>query len=315
MYVRRCGTQIEVHTPAKVNLFLEVLGRRDDRYHELETLMVPITIFDTVYFSVHSERRIKLTCRWASGPEAQIPGDRSRHGGVWEDLPEATDNIAVKVLERLRIRSGMESGASIRLIKRIPAAAGLGGASSDAAAVLEAANRGWRLDWSRERLAEVAAEVGSDVPFFCHPGAAICRGRGERIVPIGGLKRLHLVVVRPPSGLSTPDVFRHCSPADSANRVEGILKAAQHGNASLVGRLMFNRLQHAAERLSPWIGRLCTAFDRQGFLGHQMSGSGTSYFGVCRHAGHARRIAGRLRTARIGAVFHATTLPVAAGRE
>jgi len=315
MYVRRCGTQIEVHTPAKVNLFLEVLARRGDGYHEIETLMVPIGIFDTVYFSVHTERRIGLTCRWASGLEAKTPDDRSCHGGVWEGLPEETDNIAVKVLERLRIRSGMESGASIRLIKRIPAAAGLGGASSDAAAVLEAANRAWRLNWSRDRLADVAAEVGSDVPFFCHTGAAICRGRGERIARVGGLTRLHLVVVRPPSGLSTPDVYRHCSPAESSNRVEPILKAAQQGNASLVGRLMFNRLQHAAERLSPWIGRLRTAFDRQDCLGHQMSGSGTSYFGVCRHAGHARRIASRLRAARLGAVFHATTLPVTCGRE
>jgi 4-diphosphocytidyl-2-C-methyl-D-erythritol kinase len=315
MYVRHRGTQIEVSTPAKINLLLEVLARRDDGYHEIETLMVPISIFDTVYFSVQSERRIGLTCRWASGLEAQRPGDGSRHGGVWEGLPEETDNITVKVLERLRIRSGMESGASIRLVKRIPVAAGLGGASSDAAAVLEAANRAWRLNWSRDRLAEVAAEVGSDVPFFCHPGAAICRGRGERIDPVGGLTRLHVVVVRPPSGLSTPDVYRCCSPAKSANRVEGILKAAQQGDTSLVGRLLFNRLEEAAERISPWIGRLRTAFDRQDCLGHQMSGSGTSYFGVCRHAGHARRVANRLRAARLGAVFHATTLPVATGRE
>ena len=276
--------------------------------------MVPISIFDTMYFSVHSERRIGITCRWASGLDAQNPADRSRHGRVWEDLPEETDNIVVKVLERLRLRSGMESGASIRLIKRIPAAAGLGGASSDAAAVLEAANRAWRLNWSRDRLAEVAAEVGSDVPFFCHPGAAICRGRGERIDRVGGLTRLHMVIVRPPFGLSTPDVYQHCSPARSANRVEGILKAARQGNATSVGRLLFNRLQQAAERLSPWIGKLRRAFDRQDCLGHQMSGSGTSYFGICRHAGHARRIAGRLRAARLGAVFHATTLPAAAGR-
>lgn len=310
MYVRRRGSRIEVHTPAKINLFLEVLARRDDGFHEIETLMMPISIFDTVSLSNNSERRIGLTCRWASGLEAQSPAHGSRHGGVWEDLPEQTDNIVVKAIERLRHHAGVESGAQVRLIKRIPAAAGLGGASSDAAAALVAANLAWRLGWSRERLAGVAAELGSDVPFFVYSAAAVCRGRGERIEPFGALNRLHVVVVRPPSGLSTPEVYRHCCPAESAKHAaDTIVRAVRQGQASLVGRLMFNRLEAAAEQLSPWIRDLRAAFDSQDCLGHQMSGSGTSYFGICRHATHARRVASRLRAAGIGAVLRATTLP------
>jgi len=314
MYVRRRDTLIEVHAPAKVNLFLEVLARRHDGYHELETLMVPISIFDTVYFSVDSERRIRLTCRWAWGLEARGSANCSCHGGVWEELPEGKDNLAVRVLEHLRLRSGVESGASIRLIKRIPAAAGLGGASADAAAVLIAANDAWHLNWSRDRLAEVAAEVGSDIPFFCQPGAAVCRGRGERIERIEGLPQLDLVVVRPPSGLSTRDVYRCVRVREPVRRVDGILAALRQGHAGRGGRQLFNRLQLAAERLSPWIARLQAAFERQDCLGHQMSGSGTSYFGICRHAAHARRVASRLRAARFGAVFYATTLPGASAR-
>ncbi|MBC8868786.1 MAG: 4-(cytidine 5'-diphospho)-2-C-methyl-D-erythritol kinase [Planctomycetes bacterium] len=311
MYVRRDGTLIEVQAPAKINLFLEILGRRDDGFHEIETLMMPISIFDTVFLSSNSERRIELTCRWASGLEAQSPAERSRHGGVWEELPEQTDNTVVRALERLRLRAKVESGARVRLVKRIPAAAGLGGASSDAAAALVAANLAWRLDWTCEQLAGVAAEVGSDVPFFLQTGAAVCRGRGERIDPIGACSTFQVVLVRPPSGLSTPEVYRHCRPAKLANRADPIVEAVRKGRASLVGGLMFNRLEPAAERLSPWIRKLRAAFDRQGCLGHQMSGSGTSYFGICRHASHARRVASRLRAAGLGAVFQTTTLSVA----
>lgn len=271
--------------------------------------MMPISIVDTVFLSNNSERRIRLTCRWASGLEAQSSADCSRHGGVWEDLPEQTDNIVVKAIERLRYHAGIEAGAQVRLIKRIPAAAGLGGASSDAAAALVAANLAWQLGWSRERLAEVAAELGSDVPFFLHSAAAVCRGRGERIEAFRALGRLHVVVVRPPAGLSTPEVYRNCSPAKSANRVDAIVRATTHGDTSKVGQLLFNRLEATAEQLSPWIRDLRAAFDSQDCLGHQMSGSGTSYFGICRNATHARRVASRLQSAGLGAVLRATTLP------
>jgi 4-diphosphocytidyl-2-C-methyl-D-erythritol kinase len=184
----------------------------------------------------------------------------------------------------------------------------LGGASSDAAAALVAANRLWRLDWPRRRLAEVAAEVGSDVPFFLHGGAAICRGRGERLEAVTLREPLHVVVVRPPAGLATAEVYRHCRPAKSPGRLESLLAAAHRGQTAAVGRALFNGLQAAAEQLSPWIGRVRAAFRRTDCCGHQLSGSGTSYFGICRHARHARHVAGQLRAAGVGAVFRATTL-------
>jgi 4-diphosphocytidyl-2-C-methyl-D-erythritol kinase len=196
----------------------------------------------------------------------------------------------------------------IQLVKRIPASAGLGGASSDAAAALAAANVAWNLGWSRDRLVQLSASLGSDIPFFFGPGAAICRGRGERIDPFMVPGGMHVVVVRPPEGLSTVDVYRQCSPADRPSAVEPVARALQRGHWSQVGRQLHNRLTPAAEKLTPWISRLRSVFGRADCLGHQMSGSGSSYYGICRHAGHARRVAARLRGEGLGYVTVATTL-------
>jgi 4-diphosphocytidyl-2-C-methyl-D-erythritol kinase len=313
MYVRDLARLVEIQTPAKLNLFLEVLARRTDGFHEIETLMTPISLYDTLYLAAEPRGTIELTCQWAAGLEAQRQAEPP--ADEWEVLPTGPENVVVRALARLRSRASVEAGATVRLVKRIPAAAGLGGASSDAAAALVAANRQWRLGWNREQLAEVAAEVGSDVPFFLSGGAAVCRGRGERIEPVRGLPPLHVVVVWPPAGLATRDVYRGCRLADAPQSMEPLLLALRTGRSDHIGRGLFNRLQPAAERLSPWIAQLRAAFVRLDCCGHQMSGSGTSYFGLCRHARHARRVAGQLQAASLGAVFQATTDAVVVRRE
>jgi 4-diphosphocytidyl-2-C-methyl-D-erythritol kinase len=306
MHVRRSASGLEVLAPAKLNLFLEVLRKRDDGFHEIETLMLPIGLYDTLYFSVGpffggSTNEISLSC--------EQPGDsRSRQPNAAEavrseELPAGADNLAFRAVQLLRERMGVEFGARLRLIKRIPMAAGLAGGSSDAAAALVAANQGWRLNLSRDELIPIAAELGSDVPFFLGAGAAICRGRGERIEPVGGLGALHFVVVRPPAGLATAAVYRKCRPADESQAVAPLVEALRQGRLKRAGELFHNRLQPAAEALSSWIGRLREEFSRLDCAGHQMSGSGTSYFGLCRHARHAQRIAARLRNRGIGQVF------------
>jgi 4-diphosphocytidyl-2-C-methyl-D-erythritol kinase len=210
-------------------------------------------------------------------------------------VPEGPANLAARAVELLGSRAGVRLGATVRLIKRIPSAAGLGGGSSDAAAALAAANELWRLGWPPRDLAELGAELGSDVPLFFSPGPAICRGRGERVEPIAPAGPLHFVVARPPAGLSTAAVYRACQPGRPPRRVEPLREALELGDARKAGRLLFNRLEPAAEELSPWIARLREEFAAADCLGHQMSGSGSSYFGLCRHARHARRVAGRLR--------------------
>lgn len=295
MQVHRSSSGVEVWTPAKLNLFLEVLGRRPDGYHEIETLMVPIGWYDTLRLSRSADGQVSLACRLAAG--AQSPSSDQQYV-----LPPAGENLAVRAVELLRQRAGVEHGAKIELTKRIPLASGMGGGSSDAAAALVAANRLWQLGYPGPRLAELGAELGSDVPFFVHGGPAICRGRGERVEPIGSLGPLSFVVARPPVGLSTPAVYGHCRPAEQGQGVARLVESLRFGNLGGAARLLHNALQQAAEQLTDWIVILKRAFAAAGCLGHQMSGSGTSYFGLCRHAREARRLAASLRSRGIGQV-------------
>jgi len=305
MHVRRSATSVEVQAPAKLNLFLEVLGKRSDGFHEIETLIVALGLYDTLIFSARGDGEISLDCHWAAGVAAMAQADVAS-AAIYGEIAAGRENLVWRAVQLLREEAGIAKGAMIQLVKRIPAAAGLGGGSSDAAAALVAANIGWRLDWPPERLIELAARIGSDVPFFLSDGAAICRGRGERIESIAA-RRLHAVVARPPVGIATADVYKACQPADRPASVNQIQSTVGSGNAGKIGPCMINRLQAVAKKITPWMDVLETKFKRQDLLGHQMSGSGSSYFGFCRSARSARRINTRLRSQRIGAVFAATT--------
>jgi 4-diphosphocytidyl-2-C-methyl-D-erythritol kinase len=298
MQLHRSGTGVVVQAPAKLNLFFEVLGKRADGYHEIETLMCPVDLYDTIFFQPEPHGQIRLICGEASG----------RCGPSrpwWREVPEGPENLVVRAVELLRSRAGVQAGAVLRLIKRIPPAAGLGGGSSDAAAALVAANAGWGLNWPEARLSRLAAELGSDVPFFLARRPAICRGRGEQVEPLPGVGSLSFVIVRPPEGLSTRDVYQVCRPAQEPRPLAPLRAALARGDLGQAGRLLFNRLQAAAESLSPWIERLRRAFAGLDCRGHAMTGSGTSYFGLCRHARHAERVARLLQAGGVGSVFAA----------
>jgi 4-diphosphocytidyl-2-C-methyl-D-erythritol kinase len=292
MHVRRSGTRVDILTPAKLNLFLEVRERRHDGFHEIETLMVPVALWD----SLHFER--------AESPEIHFRVSRT-HGGPpsAESVPEGAENLAVRAISLLRERAGVAQGARLHLVKRIPAAAGMGGGSSDAAAALVAANLGWDVGLAHTQLESLAAELGSDVPFFLGAGPAICRGRGEKVDPVPGICPLHFVVACPPAGLSTAEVYRACRPRRAACTSRDIVKELVRGDVASAGRMLSNGLQLAAASLSPWIDRLQGEFATLDTLGHELSGSGTAYFGICRHARHARRVAAQLRARRVGRVF------------
>jgi 4-diphosphocytidyl-2-C-methyl-D-erythritol kinase len=310
MHVRQLPKHVEVLAPAKVNLFLEVLARRPDGYHEIETVMVAVTIYDTLLFEPQPRPEITLRCRWAYGFAGQ---DRPsiETGSPRGDLPSGPQNLVWRAVELLRARAGYAGGAAIELIKRVPAAAGLGGASSDAAAALVAANLAWRLGWSHDRLAPLAAELGSDVPFFLTGGAAVCHGRGERIEAIRA-SRLHLVVVRPELGLSTPAVYARCRPTSQPHGAAALVDNLSRGDVWAAAPDMKNDLQQPAQSLHPGIATLLPAIRRAGAMTGQMSGSGSSCFGLCRSARHARRVAARLRARRLGMVTHAATAATAA---
>ncbi len=295
MQIHHTAVEVIVQAPAKLNLFFEVIAKRSDGFHEIETLMCPITIFDTIQFYGETSGNIKFRCDLSFGMQGINPESKG--------IPGDGNNLAVRAVELLRQHAGIRAGATLRLIKRIPIASGLGGGSSDAAAALVAANLGWRLNRPIDELARLAEKLGSDVPFFLARGPAICRGRGEQVEPVEALGTLHFVVVRPPAGLATEMVYKVCRPADRQLSVTPIVKLLRQGNKSEAGRMFFNRLSSAASMLTPWIERLQSAFSRLDCLGHGLSGSGSSYFGLCRHARHARRTAQRLQMLNIGTVF------------
>lgn len=291
MRIRSSAALVEISAPAKLNLHLEVLRRRDDGYHELESLLVPVGLFDTLLFRAVGGGDIDFSCVGEG-----LPGGTA-------SLPEASENLVVRALNALRARAGRALGAAVRLVKRIPIGAGLGGGSSDAAAALVAGNLGWKLGFTLAELHELAAGLGSDIPFFLHGGSAICRGRGEQVEPIAGVGRMDFVVCMPPASLRTGDVYRICTPVARSGAWQDLLAAMRRGDLAFAGKLLHNRLEEAATRLSPWVARLRREFARLDVLGACLSGSGTAYFGLCRTAWQARRVAALLQQRDVGQVY------------
>jgi 4-diphosphocytidyl-2-C-methyl-D-erythritol kinase len=286
MNVVRDAAGVRILAPAKINLFFEVHARRGDGFHDIETLMAPIDLTDALRVELDPTGELTLSCNWAeSSPSESIYGT----------LPAAANNLALRAVELLRKRAGISLGARIQLVKRIPAAAGLGGGSSDAAAALLAANAVWKLDWPIDRLSAIAAELGSDVPFFLHRTAAICGGRGERVRAIHGMGVWHGVLAKPPVEHSTARVYAACRPAAQPRDMHGSVSGFLRGDCRAVRSGCFNRLEAAAETDSPWIGKLRKRFSGLDGVCAQMSGSGSSYFGIFRSARHARRAAAMLR--------------------
>jgi 4-diphosphocytidyl-2-C-methyl-D-erythritol kinase len=293
MIVRTFEGGVEVLAPAKLNLFLEIQGKRPDGYHDLESLMVTVDLFDTLTFLDDPSGRITLRC---DDPT----------------LPTGTDNLVVKAANRLKATTGTDRGARIDLKKAIPAQAGLAGGSSDAAATLIGLDRLWGLQTAPETLDEIAATIGSDVSFFRQGPCAVCRGRGEIVEPWPLPEPLHFVLVCPPVGVSTAAVYRNLIPPDRPRPIVEILEALEAGDIPALGRGLFNRLQPVAESLEPSLGAIRGAL--AGLVGpsldgHLMSGSGSAYFGLASHRAAAEDAARRLASLGLGRVRVVTCGP------
>jgi 4-diphosphocytidyl-2-C-methyl-D-erythritol kinase len=276
MLVERHADTVTVRAPAKVNLFLEVLAKRPDGYHDIASLMVAVTLCDTLVFKEEPSGHVRLSC--------DLPG-----------LSTGPENLVCRAAEALRRRTGSTQGAAIRLAKRIPMAAGLAGGSTDAAATLAGLNCSWELGLSACELAAIGAEIGSDVPFFFSTPAAWCTGRGEQTTPWPLGRTLHLVLVCPPVGLSTAEVYRGVAIPERPESGAAMRQAAADGDVEEIGRRLHNRLQPVAERLCPPVASLHRRLAQLGAAGQSMSGSGASLFALCRDHGEALRLARELR--------------------
>jgi 4-diphosphocytidyl-2-C-methyl-D-erythritol kinase len=273
---------VRVRVPAKINLFLEVTGKRPDGYHELVTVMHPVRLFDD------------LICRRSK--DVRLKGDL-------EELGEK--NLAIKAIRALQKFAATDKGIEIRLKKRIPTGAGMGGGSADAAAAIAAYDRLYGLKLPAAQLSAVAASVGSDVAFFLCSRTALCTGRGELVQPVHLGRPLHFVHVYPGYESSTADVYRRLKLNLTPSRadVNTFLEPLAEGNIRGIGRELFNRLERPAFENLPPLRALKRALSKFGFSGVLMSGSGSSFFGLCASRAEARTKAHQISTFGYGKVF------------
>ena len=271
MLLVREQSLIEVLCPAKLNLYLEVKGKRPDGYHELETIMQTISLYDRLLIQPSgSEGEIRVEC-----DDASIPCDE--RNTVWR--------AAAEVRREVRRETGAKEGLLIRIQKRIPAGAGLAGGSSDAAGTIAALNLLWEAGLPRERLAEIGARVGSDVPFFFTAGTALCRGRGELVTPLERPGAMHFVVAWPGFEIPTREIFGRLGIDLTGPRGDDSISALTghlaRGEPASAGSRFFNRLQETAEAAYGGLAATRLALARTGLLGVTMTGSGSAFFGLC----------------------------------
>jgi len=269
---------VVLQTPAKINLHLEIVGNRPDGYHDLETLMVAVDLYDDLEFQTDESQEVSLTC---DQPE----------------VPCGPENLVHRAAMELRKRAGIQIGARIRLRKRIPLQSGLAGGSSDAAATLIGLNRFWKLGLSATEVAEIGAAIGSDVNFFLDGPCAWCTGRGEKVEPKKLGRQLDFVLASPPVGLSTAEVFRRVSAPVKPHSGDEIRNAVGRGDINEIGRHLFNRLQEPAEAMCPEIQTLCRQLEAANPVAVQMTGSGSTVFALCRDRTDAIRVASQVDAA------------------
>lgn len=252
---------ITVKAPAKVNTLLRVVGRRPDGFHDLEMVMVPLTLCD----------EITLTCI-KSGIELSIDGS--------SDLGmQGEKNLAFRAVSAMFENAGRSDGVRIELTKRIPIAAGLGGGSSDAAAVLWGLNKLWGLGLKSSNLAKIGAKLGADVPFFCYGTPAYVEGIGDKVSPYESFPNIAFLLINPCFAVSTPWVYKQwdlqLTVKPSNARVRPLFQAVTDVVSSLQ-----NDLEKVAIPAHPEIGLIKSELMNAGAMGALMSGSGPTVFGV-----------------------------------
>ena len=255
---------------AKVNLTLEVFGRRADGYHALRSVVMPVSLCDRLEISPSDD----LSC----------------------DTGYA-DDLCLKAARALQAECGVSHGADIRVETRIPAGGGLGGGSADAAATLLALNGIWGLGLTRARLADVGARVGSDVPSLVVGGAVLMEGRGETVsgVPGAPFRRFDLVLAAPREPSSTARVYAECvpRPKSSPSASDKAVEALRSGDVRAVAAALSNDLREPAVRLCPGIAAAEEALLAAGARGVSMSGSGSTVFGLVDSEGHGAEVAAK----------------------
>ncbi|MBS1258615.1 MAG: 4-diphosphocytidyl-2-C-methyl-D-erythritol kinase [Candidatus Scalindua arabica] len=282
--------RISLKAPAKINLFLEILGKRDDGYHEIETVMQEIDLVDNLQFEEIQEG-VRLKCN-----DKNIPSDEN--------------NLVCRAANLILNECGIKKGVSISLEKNIPVGAGLGGGSSDAAATLKALNLLWKIGLNDTELMEFAAKLGSDIPFFIKGKTTLCSGRGEKITPIEVKGEMNYLIIFPRINISTTTIYRNLK-IDLTKKIIDVsffLNALKHHKVSGISKLLFNRLEEVIFATYPDLLDVKKALAHYDFCGLSVSGSGSAFFGLCKDRQQAEAIKDKIELSNIGNVFAVTNV-------
>lgn len=284
--------------PAKINLYLEILGDRPDGYHELAMILQSIDLADEIEIRATSTDTIRVNC-----DHPQVPLDKT--------------NLAYRAAELMALQFPQSfaqyGGVEITIYKRIPVAAGLAGGSTNAAAVLVGINLLWQLGLTQSELQELAALLGSDVPFCIAGGTAIATGRGEQLSPLPSLNNLYIVLgkhrrlavstawayqtYRASFGSSYVTDSHNLESRARAVHSGGIVKAIIHEDSIEIAQKLHNDLEKVVLPEYPQVPQLRQAFQDSGALGAMMSGSGPSVFALCSSSAQAQQIQQQVRAA------------------
>ena len=280
---------LTVEAQAKVNLTLEVLGKRPDGYHALRSIVVPVSLSDTVTLT-RTVAQVALSV--SAGPGVGLPA-----------IGPAERNLAVRAARLLQARYRVAAGARIHIHKRIPIGGGLGGGSADAAAAIRGLDRLWGLGLTRGEMMAAGAELGSDVPALAHGGAVLMEGRGEAVTALlpeetGAEARggFWLVIANPGVVCPTGEIFKRWKPGltPGPGLLHNMRSFVRTGQAAAAAGALFNGLQEGVFEAYPEVARAAARLEAAGCLGVLLSGSGASVFGLVRGEAHGREVLQRL---------------------
>lgn len=283
---------VKIKSYAKVNLTLEVINKREDGYHNLETIIQSIDISDLITIrerKAQTQKQIKITC---DHPQ----------------VPKGKKNLAYQAARLIIEERGIDKKIEIGIEKNIPVAAGLAGGSSNAAAVLLGLNKLWNLNLGSKKLRELGLGLGADIPFCLKGGTILVKGKGERLMPLAGAPSFFLVLIKPDFPLSTSWVYKNLdlSIASSGAGSQAMISAIREGDVERIANNLSNRLESVAIVKYPVIAKLKQRLKAAGALGVLMSGSGPTVFGVFPSWAEAKKAGRRLNKA--GQVFVVKTV-------
>lgn len=268
---------ISVRTPAKINLSLDILGKKQDGYHFLKSIMQTVSIYDDVTVKPNGISEIRITC---DNP----------------DIPCDSRNLVYKAaIEFFSYIDCVTNGIDVDIIKRIPPLAGLAGGSSDAAGMIVALNALMETDLTKDELCDIGAKVGSDVPFCIIGSTALAEGVGDIISPLPNLAECYFVIVKPDINISTPEAFKRFDSLDvpKSSEFDDLIAAIAMQDIEKISSLLFNALEYASN--DPKILKIKDELTSLGSLGALMSGSGSAVYGIFEKKKQASRCADELK--------------------